>query len=36
MPKIQKLHAERPQVAVIDYEDYNHHVGEQKAREFLK
>ena len=36
MPKIQKLHAERPQVAIIDYEDFTHHVGEQKAREFLK
>lgn len=36
LPKIQKLHAARPQVAIIDYEDYNHHAGEQKAREFLK
>lgn len=36
MPKILKLSQERPQAAIIDYEDYSRLVGEQKAREFLK
>ena len=36
MPKILKLSAERPQTAIIDYEDFSRLAGEQKAREFLK
>lgn len=36
IPKILKLYETRPQVIIVDYEDYHHHVGEQKAREFLK
>ena len=36
LPKIQKLNAERPQIAIIDYDDYHYNVGAQKARDFLK
>ncbi|MBI5415490.1 MAG: hypothetical protein HZA29_01610 [Candidatus Omnitrophica bacterium] len=36
MPKILKLSEERPQVAIVDYEDFHRLTGEQKAREFLK
>ena len=36
LPKLQKLSADRPQMVVIDYEDYYHHTGALKAREFLK
>ncbi len=36
MPKLQKLHAERPQVVIVDCEDYNHHIGALKAQKFLK
>lgn len=36
MPKILKINAERPQVVIIDYEDYNHHIGAMKAQDFLK
>jgi len=36
MPKIQKLSAERPEIVIIDYDDYKRSLGAIKAEEFLK
>ncbi len=36
MPKILRLQEERPEILIIDHEDYSRHTGEQKARDFLK
>ena len=36
IPKIHKLFIERPQVSVIDYDDYKRNEGAIKAEEFLK
>ena len=35
-PKIQKLTSERPDLIIIDYDDYIRSVGAMKAQEFLK
>ena len=35
-PKVQKLFAERPQVAIIDFDDYKRNLGAMKAQEFLR
>lgn len=35
-PKIQKLISERPQVVIVDFEDYQRTLGALKAEEFLK
>ncbi len=34
--KLKSLLAQRPDLLIIDYEDYNKQLGELKAREFLK
>lgn len=36
LPKIQKLLEERPQLLIVDYEDYARNLGTVKAQEFLK
>ncbi|MCR4336377.1 MAG: hypothetical protein NUV91_01025 [Candidatus Omnitrophica bacterium] len=36
LPKLQKLQAQRPSLAVIDFEDYQKNMGASKAREFFK
>jgi hypothetical protein len=36
IPKMQKLLAHRPQMLIIDLEDYNRNMGALKAKEFLK
>ncbi|MFA5259753.1 MAG: hypothetical protein WC450_00835 [Candidatus Omnitrophota bacterium] len=35
-PKVHQLKIERPEVVIIDHEDYKHVVGAWKAEEFLK
>ena len=35
-PKVQKLFSERPQVMIIDFDDYRRNLGAMKAQEFLK
>lgn len=35
-PKVHKLVAERPNLIIMDYEDYSSNLGANKAREFLK
>jgi hypothetical protein len=36
MPKVQKLAEERPQVLMVDYDDYKRNIGAVKAENFLK
>lgn len=36
LPKMNKIHEERPQIEFVDFEDYKRSVGEIKARDFLK
>jgi len=36
VPKIQKLMEQRPQILIIDYDDYKRNVSALKAQEFLK
>lgn len=36
MPKILNLQQTRPQLILVDYEDYKHHAGALKAEEFLR
>ena len=36
LPKVLKLHAERPQILIIDFEDYTRQMGAMKAHDFLK
>jgi len=36
LPKLQKIHQERPDIIFIDFEDYTRQVSASKAREFLK
>lgn len=36
MPKIIKLLTERPDVRIVDYDDYKRNLGKSKAKEFLK
>jgi predicted amidophosphoribosyltransferase len=35
-PKIQKISAERPQMQIVDYDDYKRSLGASKAEEFFK
>jgi hypothetical protein len=35
-PKLQKIHAERPGVQIIDFDDYKREMGALKAKEFLQ
>ncbi len=36
LPKLQKIDAERPEIQFVDFDDYKRHIGELKARDFLK
>jgi len=36
IPKLIKLHEERPEVKLIDFDDYQRHWATHKAQEFLK
>lgn len=36
LPKLEKLTQERPDVVLIDFDDYKRQVGAMKARDFLK
>jgi len=36
LPKLQKINDERPEVLFVDFEDYKRHIGELKARDFLR
>jgi len=36
LPKLQKLHEQRPEVQFVDYDDYKRELGALKAKEFLK
>ena len=35
-PKIQKITSERPNIIIVDYDDYSRSVGAMKAQEFLR
>ena len=35
-PKIQKIISDRPQLIIVDFEDYRRGLGQAKAQEFLK
>jgi len=36
IPKLYKIMAERPNIQIIDHEDYQRTLGAQKAQDFLK
>jgi len=36
LPKVQKLKSDRPDVEIVDFDDFKRMSGERKAREFLK
>lgn len=36
LPKLQKLKDRRPDVEIVDFEDYQRVLGESKARDFFK
>ena len=36
MPKVQKLSTERPQIKIVDFEDYSRLIGAAKALDFLR
>ena len=36
LPKLQKIAEERPEVALVDYDDYKRLIGAMKAHDFLK
>jgi hypothetical protein len=36
LPKLQRISENRPDVLMIDYEDYSRQIGALKAKEFLK
>lgn len=36
LPKMRKLHEQRPHITLIDYDDYRRCISEFKAKEFLK
>lgn len=36
LPKLQKIHAQRPGIILIDFDDYKRETSAQKAKDFLK
>ena len=36
LPKVHKLIAQKPQMVIVDFEDYKRNLGSTKAHEFLK
>ena len=36
LPKLQKINEARSDIQFVDFDDYKRHIGEMKARDFLK
>ena len=36
LPKLQKINETKPDIQFVDFDEYKRHIGEMKARDFLK